>query len=52
MQNMHNMMQNMHVIMQKYAQLCTLCTHIRFKLTARTRTQVIAGQSLAAIADR
>ena len=52
MQNMHNMMQNMHVIMHKYAKLCTLCTHMKFKPAARTRTEVIAGQSLAAIADR
>jgi len=39
------------MIMQKYAELCTLCTHIRFQPAAKIRTQVIAGQSLAAMAD-
>ena len=53
MHSMHKIMHNLHeysVVMQKYAQLCTLCTGIEFKPAARIGTQVIAGEPLAAMA--
>jgi len=50
MHRMHKKMHNMHKYADGYAKICTLCTRKKLQPAARIRTQVMAGQTLAAMA--